>query len=71
MIKVAKAAVMAPGSRSEAQTEREWAPGEAEATLRSQLSRLGLSQEDANSIVQETLYSGPAGCDIVDVEDVW
>ena len=62
-------AVMTSRPSDQAQSQREWAPGEAESTLRSQLSMLGLPLEDIERIVQDSLFSGNAGC--LDVEDAW
>ena len=54
---------MASESRPEEPCEREWAPGEAEAVLRQQLSRLGLTEQEMDAIVAESLHGEP--------EDVW
>ena len=54
------------GSSANAQSEREWAPGEAESVLRAQLARLGLPQDDIENVVASSL-----GGSIDGVEDVW
>ena len=55
---VVSAAAASSAQLSASVPEREWAPGEAEATLRAQLFSLGLTQQEADGIVKETLYAG-------------
>lgn len=56
-------AAVDPRVQADDEAKRLWAPGEAEAVLRAELAKLGLSEEQSNQIVLESL----GGC----FEDNW